>query len=134
MSKRFWRNYAITMLVCLVLAIAVYALRGGFAVVEWEAQAFFLCDAFFIPAALMLCVAALMFVSGDGLFDMISYGVQKALRLVLSEKRQAEYPKTFYEYKKAKWDTARTPIAHLVAAGLTFMALAAMFLFFSGTV
>ena len=134
MSKRFWRNYAMAMLVCLVLAIGIYALRGGLAVVEWEAQAAFLSDACFIPAVLMLCVAALMFVSNDGLFDIISYGVQKVLRLVLSEKKQAAYPKTFYEYKQAKWDTARTPVLHLIAAGITFMALAAMFLIFSGKI
>jgi hypothetical protein len=134
MSKRFGRNYAITMLVCLILAVGIYALRGGLAVVEWEVQAALWCDAFFIPAAVMLCIAALMFVSNDGLFDIISYGIQKALRLVLSEKKQAEYPKTFYDYKKAKWDNAKAPVAHLVAAGLTLMALAVMFLMFSGTV
>ncbi len=134
MSKRFWRNYAITMLVCLILAIGIYALRGGFAIVEWTAQAAFLCDACFIPGVLLLCVAALMFVANDGLFDIISYGVQKALRLVLSEKKQAAYPKTFYEYKKAKWDTARTPVIHLLTAGLSFLALAAMFLFLSGAI
>lgn len=134
MSKRFWRNYAVTMLVCLVLAVCIYALRGGLSVVEWESQAAFLCDACFIPAALMLCIAALMFVSDDGLFDIISYGVQKALRLVLSEKKRSAYPKTFYEYKQTKWNTARTPILHLVSAGFTFMALAVMFLIFSGTV
>ena len=134
MFGRFWRNYAVTLLICLAMAIGIYALRGGLAAVEWEAQAALLCDACFIPAALMLCICALMFVSNDGLFDIISYGVQKMLRLVLSEKKQAAYPKTFYDYKQAKWENAKTPVLHLLAAGLTFMALAVMFLVFSGTV
>lgn len=134
MRKHLGRSYFIDMLVGLVIAIGVFAIRNGLSITEWSLLATVLCDACFVPGIILLCFAALVFVSNDGLFDMLSYGVQKALQIVLSEERRAKYPKTFYDYRKSKWETSKGAFGHLVAAGGTYMLIAVIFLFCSGAV
>ena len=134
MRKHFGRSYFIDMLIGLAIAVGVFAVKGGFSLVEWPPLAAALCDACFVPGITLLCFSALVFVSNDGLFDMLNYGVQKALQIVLTEKRRAKYPKTFYDYRKAKWETSKGAFGHLVAAGVTYMVLATVFLFCSGTI
>lgn len=126
--KHFW----ITMVIGLVIAVGVYAIRDGSNLTDWPSRAAALCDACFVPAALLLCVGALMFVSNDGLFDMLGYGVQKALTIVLREEKRAKYPKTFLEYKQMKWDAPKTSFGFLLLAGLIYLLLAFVFLFCSG--
>lgn len=134
MRRHFGRSYMIEMLVGLAIAAGVFAVRDGLSISEWPLLAAVLCDACFVPGIILLCLAVLVFVSNDGMFDMLNYGVQKALQIVLSEKRRSKYPRTFYDYRKAKWETSKGAFGHLVAAGLTYMVLAVVFLFFSGAV
>lgn len=134
MRKHFGRSYMINMAVGFIIAAGVFAVRDGLSLTEWPLLAAALCDACFVPGIILLCFAALVFASNDGMFDMLSYGVQKALQIVLSEKRRSKYPRTFYDYRKAKWETSKGAFGHMVAAGLTYVVLAVVFLFFSGTV
>ncbi len=132
--KRFFRQYGITMLVGLVLGVGVFAARQGFSLSAWPEIAAALCDACFVPAALLIGVGLLLFVSNDGLFYMMSYGVQRAARLILSARKQAEFPKSYYEYWELKQAAGKATFGYIIAAGLTLLALATVFLFASGTI
>lgn len=132
--KRNWRRFGVTMLIGLLAGIGVFSARSGFSLTEWPEIAAALCDACFVPAAMLISVGLLLFVSNDGLFNMISYGVQKVARLVLSAKRQADYPKTYYEYWERKQAAGKTSFGFLIVAGLVWLASATAFLLLSGAV
>ena len=126
------RNFGIAMILGLLVAVALYVGRGGPAAATGEEKAFVLCDACFVPAVILLGVGLILFVSNDGLFDMLGFGIQRALTIVLSEKKRAKYPRTFYEYKQLKWEAPKSSFAFLLLAGGVFLALAAVFLYCSG--
>lgn len=86
-----------------------------------------LSDAFMIPGAMMLCVGALLYVSGNGVFDMLNYGVAKVLLLIRSEKHRAAFPKTYYDYMQAKADKRPSGYAYLLWTGLAFLLVALAF-------
>ena len=93
------RRLLIAMILGLAIGLGVFSSRGGFEMSNWPEIAAALCDACFVPAALLLSFGLLLFVANDGFFDMMSYGVQKVLRLVQSAEKQAAFPKTFYDYR-----------------------------------
>ena len=132
-KKKGRKSFLISMLVGLVIAVSIFSARGGFEAQDWPSQACALCDACFVPAALLLCMGLLLFVSNDGFFDMLGYGIQRALTIMLSESKRQKYPKTFLEYKEMKWGTPKSSFGFLIAAGLVYLALAGVFLYFSGT-
>ena len=132
MRRHFGRSYLIDMLIGFAIFAGVFAIRDGLSLSEWPLLAAALCDACFVPGIILLCLAALVFVSNDGKFDMLSYGVQKALQIVLSEKKRSKYPKTFYEYKQQKWAAPKTSFVFLLAAGGVLLAMAGVCLYFSG--
>ena len=127
MSKRA-RSYLITSLVGLAIAVGVYAARGGFQLLEKELILTAFCDACFVLGVLLLGFGALVFCANDGLFDMINFGVLKVIKLVQSEKRRSQVPKTFFEYRKMKSETREGGFGYLFVVGGVFMALAVIFL------
>lgn len=126
------RNFCIALVIGLVVAVALFVGRGGLDVATREEMAFLMCDACFVPAVILLGVGLILFVSNDGLFDMLGYGIQRALTIMLSEKKRAKYPRTFYEYKQLKWDAPKSSFGFLLLAGGVYLVLAAVFLVFSG--
>ena len=127
------RNFWITMAIGLIVAVALYIGRGGPAAQTWQEKAFVLCDACFVPAVMLLGIGLILFVSNDGFFDMLGYGIQRALTIVLSEKKRSKYPRTFYEYKQLKWEAPKSSFAFLLLAGGVYLGLAAVCLYFSGS-
>lgn len=125
------RKYLITSLIGLAIGVGVFAARDGFNLREQTAilQAF--CDAFFVPGILLVGYGALVFCADDGLFDMINYGVLKVIKLVQSEKRRSNFPKTFYEYRKMKSESRNSGFGYLLITGCAFIALAVVFLILS---
>lgn len=103
--------------------------RGTLAGVPRDLALRDLSDAFMIPGTVMLCLGALLFVAGNGVFDMLNYGVAKVLLLIRSEKHRAEHPKTYYDYQQEK--AARRPrgYAYLLWTGLGFLLIALVFAF-----
>lgn len=132
--KRNTRRFGVTMLIGAVIGAGVFAARGGFDMTQWPEIAAALCDACFVPAALLISMGLLLFVSNDGLFNMISYGVQRAARLVLSAKKQAEFPRTYYEYWEIKQAVGKASFGYIIVAGLVYLALAALFLVWCGAI
>lgn len=133
MKKGSRRALAITMLVGLVMGAGVFAARGGFGMAEWPAIAAALCDACFVPAAMLLCLGLLLFAANDGLFDMMTYGVQKALRIIQSEEKRSAFPKSFYDYRVLK-QGKKSEFSFLLIAGAIYLVLAVLFLLLSGAV
>ena len=126
------RNFVIALIIGLAVAAALFVGRGGLVAGSTEEMCFILCDACFVPAVMLLGVGLILFVSNDGLFDMLGYGIQRALVIRLSEKQRAKYPKTFYDYKQQQWAAPKTSFVFLLAAGGVLLALAGVCLYFSG--
>jgi len=133
LRKKSGRRTAAALLIGLAMGVGVFAVRGGFSATAWPEIASALCDACFVPSALLISVGLLLFAADGGLFDMMTYGVQKALRLVLSEEKRAMYPKTFYDYRVLK-QGKKSGFGFLLIAGGVYLALATLFLLLSGAV
>ena len=130
-KKRKWLRYVVTLSIALLIGLAVLLARDAFHQTDAHLLLQALCDAFFVPGILILCVGFLVVVANDGLFDMINYGVGKTLRLVLSEKRRSAYPKTFYDYRVMKHEGKNPSAAFLFFIGGGLVLVAVVFLLFS---
>jgi hypothetical protein len=86
----------------LAIALGSAALRGGVGAASPAEGYRIWSDAFFGAAVFVGGSGILAFASADGLFDVIRYGVGKALRVVLSKEKRDAYPRTFYDYRMQK--------------------------------
>lgn len=125
------RKYLITSLIGLAIGLAVFIARDGFSLRDQTGVLQAFCDAFFVPGILLASYGALVLCADDGLFDMINYGVLKVIKLVQSEKRRSNFPKTFYDYRKMKSEGRNGGFGYLLITGGAFIALAALFLILS---
>lgn len=124
MSRRgLWVSAAFA----LVIALASAALRGGIAAESAENGFRAWSDAFFISAVFVGGAGLLAFASSDGLFDVIRFGVGKAVRIVLSKERRAMYPKSLYEYRLQKRGGGMAGLS-AVLVGAVCLALGGAFL------
>ncbi len=126
MTNKRSRAYLITIGAGLVAA-ALVALRQGFFSPESSAEALrALCDAFFVPGALMVCFGLFAFVAQDGFFNIFSYAVYCLKRrfMPFSKKEGLHY----YEYCVAKAEKRHKPTYCVLKVGLLFLALAVAFL------
>lgn len=81
-------------------------------------------EGFSIPAVLMLGFGGLIFVSNEGTFDSLSYGLTSFFDLFRREKRNKF--KTFYDYRESKKDK-KLGFGFLLVCGLVFVVIAAIF-------
>lgn len=127
-KKHGARKYIVTAMVGLALAMAVMGIRGGYGATDQALLLQALCDACFVAGILLVCVGLLIFVAGDGMFDMLGYGVRKLLRLVLPQEKQDQFPKTFYDYREMKHGGGKAPFGYLLLVGLGYILLAGVLL------
>lgn len=127
-KKHKARKYIVTAMVGLALALAVMGIRGGYGETDQALLLQALCDACFVAGILLSCVGLLIFVAGDGMFDMLSYGVRRLLRLVLPQEKQDQFPKTFFDYREMKHSGGKAPFGFLLVVGLAYILLAAALL------
>lgn len=78
------------------------------------------CDGLTMAAAMLLCYAGLVFSRNEGTFDMITFGLNKAMNIRYRNKRTEE---TFSDYRKRK-KKERKPVGGSLWAGLVYLALA----------
>ena len=121
------KQYIIPLLAGVGFAAALLWLRGTLGKTDAQEQLRDVSDAFFVPGVLLVCTGALLFVAGNGIFDMLNFGVMKVLSLVRSEKYRAQQPRTYYDYVSAKNDSRRSGYSGLLWAGLLFLLLAGVF-------
>ena len=114
-----------------VIWLAVMATRGGFTETDRTLFLHILSDAFFVPGVLLASVGLLIFVAAGGVFDMLSYGVQKVLHLFRFGKGEDTFPKTYFEYKQIKeGKRTRRHMGVLLVTGAAFLAAAGIVLYF----
>ena len=103
------------------------ALRGGVGAASPAEGYRIWSDAFFVAAVFVGGSGILAFASADGLFDVIRYGVGKALRVVLSKAKRDAYPRTFYDYRMQKRGGGMAGLSAMLM-GLVCLALGGAFL------
>ena len=85
-----------------------------------------LTDAFSIPGVIFIMVGCLVFVSTDGFFDMITFGLGKAKSMLIPFSKKSD--ETFYDYKQRKAKNRLTGYSFLFFTGLAFLMVAGIFL------
>ena len=118
------REILIPLGVGLVLGLATFIVQGGFAAREQEPLWRAVCDALTIPGILLTGMGLLSFVSEQGAFDGLSFGVRKAFGQIFSEKRRNPMPKTYYDYVTAKREKQKSKPRTTLFVGLGFLVLA----------
>ena len=111
----------------LAIALGSAALRGGVGAASPAEGYRIWSDAFFVAAVFVGGSGILAFASADGLFDVIRYGVGKALRIVLSKEKRDQYPRTFYDYRMQKRGGGMAGLSAMLM-GLVCLALGGAFL------
>ena len=122
-ERPLWFRCLITACVGLAMALLLLILRGFFTASAAEERFRILSDALFVPGALILGIGLLIWISGEGEFDMLSFGVKKTFGLILSEEKRSAQPKTLFDYKQQR--AAREPASfrHLLIVGLAMILL-----------
>ena len=81
-----------------LIGVGVFAYRGGFQA-EAPAQVLFaLCDAFTVPGIFFLMISGLMFLSGEGAFDGVSFIVKQGVKTLIPGARTREEPEKYGDY------------------------------------
>ena len=106
---------------------ALTALRQGFFEAVSPKEAYkALCDAFFVPGAVLCCLGMLSFVAYGGFFDIFAYAFKSVKRLFIpfASRDHARY----YDYRLEKEANRQKPRYYTLKTGLVFMLLAVIFL------
>lgn len=117
------KPYVITFVVGAVMALGVLLIDNAFSAdLSALERVRFLSDAFFVPGALIFCVGMMIFVSGKGALDALTYSLQFLRReLFLKKKMEA-----FADYKARKAEK-KTPYRFLLRIGLAYLLLGLLF-------
>ena len=81
-----------------------------------------LCDAFFVPGALLVCFGLLAYCARGGVFDIFSYGV-KSLKVLFTPFGKGRHQR-YYDYKMQKEANRGKPRPFTLYLGLFFIAAA----------
>lgn len=106
-----------------IVSLAVMAYRGLFGgdLTTGETM-MILSDGFFVTGALFLGLGLLMWVGGEGMFDMLGFGV----KLVFDVAFKHEW-ENYRDYKARKAEKEKVPVGYLTWVGLGGILLAAVF-------
>ncbi len=120
------RRYLISIGVGLFIAFVVMLTRDIFSETDVNRILVTLNDAFFISGMCLACVGGLVFVSNNGIFRMLGYGMTLLFGKIRRNVRERKY-KDYYEYKTAKEEEQHS-YAYLLLVGLAFIAVALILL------
>ena len=123
MNKR-WVSWLIELGVSLLVFLAVAAYRGVFRETDAAAVYSGLCDAFFVPGAILTCFSVLAFCANGGAYDIFSYGL-KSLKVLFTPFGKDKH-QPYYEYKLEKEAKRQKPKPFTLILGLCFLAAAAV--------
>ena len=124
MKTPAWKRYLGPAAVGLGLFLLLMISQNGFAEEDPAEKWRIICDALFVPGALLASFGLLLFASKGGVFDMLRFGMQKALSVVLPKKRREALPRTFFDYKTEHEDRERKHMTSTLLVGLAFLLLA----------
>ncbi len=123
MSKRK-RGVLITILLDVLIGVGVFAYRGGFATTETNALYGALSDAFFVPGVIIASFGIMIYVTGEGLFNIFGYAVNMVALPFLKKNRERM---TYYEYIQSKHRKKSDSMGYLCIVGLASVLLGAAF-------
>lgn len=114
----------ITIVICVLLAVGVFAIRDGFS--KEDAKELYIClsDAFFVPGILTASLGLLMLVAGEGLFNIFGYAVNMVMLPFLKKNRETM---TYYEYCVSKQAKQGDSMNYLIVIGAVFVLLGGLF-------
>ena len=120
------RRYLITAGVGTGIFLLLMLTRGGFSETDPAARWQILCDALFVPGALLASFGLLLFAADGGVFDMLKFGIQKALSVIMTKKKRESLPKTFFDFKTEREAKEKVKTGHLLIVGAVFLVLAVL--------
>ena len=121
-------RYLITLASGIVLGILVLLLEHCFTETDTKEIMRFLCDATFIPGMIFICIGLLCFADKGGTFDMLAYGVRRFFSVFKRDLTDVKF-RTFYDYRKAMQER-EIHYAFFIAAGVTYILISLIFLYF----
>ncbi len=119
-------KYILATVAGIALALSLMFGRELFSATTAEDAYKILCDAFFVPGALILCWGMLMFVSNGGVFDFLSYSMITFFSIFKKDISKRKYH-DFYSYKAAQEEKPKS-FGFLVVVGLVFLVISTVFL------
>ena len=120
------RKYLITLAIGLAMAGCIAFSKDVFNQVELSMVFHILTDSFFAPGILIVGFGALIFVSNEGVFDGLVYGITSFLDIFRKEKKN-QY-RTFFDYKEGKGNRD-TKFGFLIICGMIFILISCLMLF-----
>jgi hypothetical protein len=117
---RAWTKYLITMAVGLILTGLIAFSRGLLEQTELVRIYHILCDSFFVVGILTSSVGALIFVSNEGAFDPLIYGVKSFFNIF--KKRENRNLPSYYDYRMAR-NEHKFPFGFILICGMVFLAV-----------
>ena len=127
--KKKLLKYGITAGLGALMAFITMNNYGIFAATEWKAISKILADAFTIPGMLFILIGCLVWVSGDGFFDGISYALSYTFKLLVpgAEKKMPKYA-DYVELKRDKREKNKFSFAFLFIVGGIYLLIAIIFI------
>ena len=128
--KAILKKYSIALIIGISMCLLVLS-GNDFSTQSLVDKYRILTDAFSIPGIVFIMVGALVFVSTEGFFDMLSYGLGKFAAALIPFNRKKD--ESFFDYKTRKNEERFSGYSFLFYVGILFLVIAGVFmiLFFS---
>ena len=115
--KRYLISFGVAFVLTFLVLLAMGGLKSGIGA-QWRLK--HISDACFTVGALMFGIGILMWASGEGMFDMLSYSI-----LLLFRVRTVYERETFAEYKERKRGKRTSAFLTLLLPGILLLLVAA---------
>lgn len=119
------KKYLITLAVGFLMAGLVMYSKDIFNQTELSEILHILTDSFSIPAVLITGFGGLIFVSNEGVFDGLAYGLTSFIDMFRKDKKNQF--RTFYDYKESKSERDMS-FGYLLICGVLFIVIDAVML------
>ena len=124
--KKILIKYGISIGVGAALVLLFLDLNGFYAAEVLTDKYKLIADAFTIPGVIFVMVAALVWVSTTGFFDMLSYGLGKAVRSLIPG-GAAKKSESFFDYKTSKEGKRFSGYSFILFTGILFLVIGVVF-------
>lgn len=121
--KKTTKQYVGSVISGLLISVAIMSYRGLFAGGHATADVMMiLSDGFFVAGTVLLGVGLLMWVAGEGMFDMLGFGVKLVWDVAVHHEWES-----YRDYKARKSEKPKMKVGFLTFVGTAFILLGALF-------